>query len=146
MKFNWGNGITVAIILFMGFILFMVFKMVSTNTDLYVEDYYNQEIKFQDKIDAKSNLASLKGAFKLEVKEKVIEVTFPDDFRNKIVTGQVNMYKPDNAKLDKSYKINLNNNIHYVMLNDLVKGNYTLTVDMIEGEIRYLYEREFTIY
>jgi hypothetical protein len=41
---NWGKGIIVTMAAFMSFILFMVFTLLSKNTDLESEDYYKKEI------------------------------------------------------------------------------------------------------
>ena len=54
IKLNWGFGIIVAFVSFIGFILFFVITMSSDKKysyDLVATDYYNQELKFQNKID-----------------------------------------------------------------------------------------------
>ena len=43
----------------MSFILFLVVKANLTTTELVAEDYYDQEITYQDKIDAKHNAKGL---------------------------------------------------------------------------------------
>ncbi len=54
MKFNWGTGIVLAFIGFIGFIMYFIVSM-HTDTkydhDLVTEDYYKQELEFQNDID-----------------------------------------------------------------------------------------------
>ena len=54
MKINWGTGIVIAIVLFMGFILFFVLSVQANHkydNELVVEEYYKQERVLQKKID-----------------------------------------------------------------------------------------------
>ena len=53
MKINWGTGIVLAIIAFIGFILFFVIKMSTddrANHDLVTEEYYKAELGYQKEI------------------------------------------------------------------------------------------------
>ena len=62
MKFNWGTGIVLA---FIGFISFIMYFVVNMNTDkkldhdLVTEDYYKQELKYQNDIDKEKNAKTL---------------------------------------------------------------------------------------
>lgn len=55
MKFNWGWGILITMIFFMGFILTMVY-MISSKTsfdhELVFENYYQRDLVYQNEIDA----------------------------------------------------------------------------------------------
>lgn len=64
-KFNWGKSITIIIISFMGFILFMAFKTSNTKSDLNAKDSYKQEVNYQSKIDAEHCVGNLKGKITL---------------------------------------------------------------------------------
>ena len=50
MKINWGTGIVLAFIGFIGFILYFVIRMStddSANHDLVTEEYYKKELSYQ---------------------------------------------------------------------------------------------------
>ena len=57
MKINWGTAIVLVFIGFISFIMYFVIKM-NTNKkyehDLVTEDYYSKELAFQEEIDAKN--------------------------------------------------------------------------------------------
>ena len=62
MKWNWGKGIVLGMLAFMGFILYMVITMsVDKNYshDLVTEEYYAKEMVYQTEIDAEKNLNGL---------------------------------------------------------------------------------------
>ncbi len=145
MKLNWGTGITTFIIAFMLFILFMVFKATQTKSDLYSEDYYNQEITYQSKINALNNAQKLKGALTVIQKEDTLVINYPSDFLDKEIVGKLNFFKPDNAALDKVYKISETNNVQTISKNDLVSGNYILKIECEVGETPYFFEQTLLV-
>lgn len=52
---NWGKGIALFLVLFIGFILTLAIILMQANTDLVGEDYYKKEIAYEDEIVAESN-------------------------------------------------------------------------------------------
>jgi len=55
IKFNWGWGILITMMAFMGFIMTMVYKISSENAfnhELVFENYYQRDLVYQDEIDA----------------------------------------------------------------------------------------------
>ena len=48
---NWGFKILMLYAAFVGMIIFLVFRTAHENIDLVTEDYYQQELAFQNKID-----------------------------------------------------------------------------------------------
>ncbi len=58
MKINWGTGIVIAFALFITFILYFVFKVQSDSqydNELVVEEYYKQELKFENQMEKEQN-------------------------------------------------------------------------------------------
>jgi hypothetical protein len=142
--FNWGTGITIAIIAFMGFILFIVFQATSTDADLYADDYYQQEIDYQDKIDAKANTNELKNSIKVQQTEDIITIDFPNEFVGQSVTGTAFFYRPDNASLDKRFKIKTTDNQQIIMKKNITSGQYDLKINCKVNSKVYFMEQ--TIY
>ncbi len=97
MRFNWGTGITIGIVLFMAFILFMVFKATQTDSDLNAENYYEQEMAYQERIDAIANAAPFKNEVDVQQIEGGLEITYPAEL---VEEGTVHLFRPDNAGLD----------------------------------------------
>ena len=59
---NWGYKILIVYIVFIAGIVTLVYKSSVQNQDLVVNDYYDQELKYQDKIDAVLRTNNLKSA------------------------------------------------------------------------------------
>lgn len=145
MKLNWGTGITIAIIAFMGFILFMVFKATTTKSDLFAENYYEQEINYQSKINALQNAEKLEGEIIITQERQQLIVQYPVDFEGESISGQIHFFKPDNAALDKIVDINVNDNKQSFSKSELVAGTYNLKINWQFNGIEYLVEKQVQI-
>lgn len=141
MKFNWGTGITIAIIAFMSFILFMVIQAINTNADLYAEDYYDQEIKFQNKINARTNYLKIKDELVLLQNDTSVTVKFPSFFEGKTIAGTIYFYRANNADFDQEYLITRENNQQEITTKKLVTGRYSVKISWKTNDTPYYYEK-----
>lgn len=105
MKFNWGTGIAITLILFAGLMGFMVYSAMQQDFDLVSEDYYAEEIAYQDIIDQKTNALRLKGEAQLtEIGDQVI-LHLPNDLEGKTKSIEVHMYCEREA--DNDFKFDM---------------------------------------
>lgn len=141
MKFNWGVGVFTLYGAFVLLILFLVYKSTSTKVDLVTEDYYQQELKYQDKIDQKSNAASLEQGLKHEVSGSTIFLAFPPDHQS--ASGTVMVYRPSNKAYDKYFDIELDENSKMVIIMEKSPiGLYKLKIDWSNNDIDYYVEED----
>lgn len=145
MKWNWGTGIVIGMICFIGFILFFVIKM-STNDayshDLVTEEYYAKEMAYQTEIDAETNTYNLSEKM---ISKKVAEgwlITFPKELSPGSIKGNVFMYRPSNEKLDFETQIQLNNNDLIIPGNKLIEGRWNIILDWTYEGKSYMYKEE----
>ncbi|TDQ23921.1 FixH family protein [Tenacibaculum caenipelagi] len=145
MKLNWGTGIVIAIIGFIGFIMYFVIAMSTDknyNHDLVTEKYYQQELEFQHKIDATKNANTLKEKIKIERTNEGVKVHFPTDFNLKDIKGKVFLYRPSDKQLDFEIPISLSNTYLLVPENRLLGGRWNITVSWNYKNKDYLYQEE----
>ena len=141
MKFNWGTGITIFIVCFVGFILTMVYKATSLDHHLVAEDYYDQEIKFQELINKKKNSANFGYTLNLEQLNGMLIVDLGEKLKN-IQNGTVVLYKIDevkdgvlNLKTDHEGK-------QYIVLEPFKKGRYLIKVNFKQNDKLFYLEKE----
>ena len=141
MKFNWGVGVFVLYSAFVILILFLVFKSVNTKVDLVTEDYYQQELKYQDKIDQKRNYAGLEQGLKHEVSGSTIFLAFPPGHQS--AEGTVMVYRPSNKSYDKMFDIKLDENSKMIIaMENSPIGLYKLKVDWSNRDTAYYVEED----
>lgn len=127
MKLNWGQSITIVIILFMAFILTLVYKMHYRTADLVRDDYYEQEILYNDKKQSINNYKSLKDKISITQKEEGIIIQFPSSIDVK--KGHVQFYRADDKSLDKDYELSLNKEQKMILpYNDFRVGKYEINI------------------
>jgi len=90
---NWGYKIFIVYGVFVAGILFMVVKSSSQQMDLVTTDYYEKELKYQDKIDEAARTNALSENIRYEIKDQHIILFFPKDFSGKKITGKAGFYR-----------------------------------------------------
>lgn len=126
---NWGKGLTVAMILFMGFIITLVTIMIRTSTDLESEDYYSREVNYEQEIQAQKNANELE-KISINEDEEHLVLKVPENIE--LPTVKVNFIRPNDKKMDKTFEFQ-NSKTLLVSKKELEKGIYKL-------EIIYEYE------
>ncbi|TRZ46477.1 FixH family protein [Robertkochia solimangrovi] len=147
MKFriNWGTGIVIAFVLFIGFIMYFV-VLVNTDSsydhDLVTEEYYKKELDFQHMME-KEKRAQKEG---MEVTwnkaEEGILLRFPDKVVPAGVTGKIYFYRPSNKKLDFEVPLAVQGSTVLVPGDKLVEGRWNITVDWQYEGAEYLTTEE----
>lgn len=132
-KFHWGHGLALAMVAFIIFILSMIFFFPNgqENSELVANDYYQEELSYQEVIDAKHNAELLPKELQPEYvqNEEGIKVIFPDKTVDKNSEVKFHLYRIDNQRLDIKKTITLDvQNAFFIPKNILVTGGYVLKV------------------
>lgn len=110
---------------FMTFILYMVVTLMSKNTDLESENYYEREMEFDTEINALTNTNQLKEKVKVTQDENYFVVQFPDV--ENINSIEVLMFRPNNEKDDKTFTVSDSKTL-MIPINKLKKGAYKMNI------------------
>lgn len=148
MKLNWGNWIAAVYIAFVLFIGLMVYLAFGEKWDLVAEDYYEQELKYQDKIDRKANVFEEGLKPKLYVTEASLNIEFPDSILNEVIDdGKVEFFRPSDAAKDVTVTFDelADEKELRVPLQILSKGKYLAKVSWKSGDKEYFYEQNVII-
>lgn len=145
MKLNWGTGIVIA---FIGFISFIMYFVINMNTDkkldhdLVTEDYYKQELKYQNDIDKEKNAKTLSANLKWRKTEEGMLISFPENLEPSNISGKVFLYRPSNKQLDFETTISLSN--HNLLIPDkrLLDGRWNIKIDWNYKGNNYLFKEE----
>lgn len=131
MKINWGTGLVIALGLFIAFILYFVITMMTDskyNHDLVVEEYYKQEVGFQDQLNAEKN--ALNSPFKVRVEESTagIDLVFPEEIANTMQNAKVYFYRVSDKNMDFEKEIVLTNNRMQIPATQVIPGRWDISV------------------
>ena len=144
MKINWGIKIIIAFIIFAGGMGTMVGISMSKNIDLVAENYYEKELKYQDRIDMinRTNLLTEKPV--IENIGNAIRVKFP--FMKENIAGKINFYRAMDKKKDFTVDINQNaEGIQNIPVENLDKGNWKVEVVWKANDKEYFVQSDVFI-
>ncbi|WP_299215280.1 FixH family protein [uncultured Aquimarina sp.] len=147
MKINWGTAI---VLVFIGFISFILYFVVRMNTDkkfehdLVTEDYYKQELAFQQEINAEENGNALQNNVAIKKIAEGLVVVFPKDKNYTKLSGTISLYRPSNKRLDFEIPIMLQSSEILVPQNRLIEGRWNITVNWEYENTSYLFKESFT--
>jgi hypothetical protein len=146
IKISWGTKIA---ILYIGFVLLigtLVGMCIKQKNDLVSEDYYQKELEFQNKIDDTKNADVLNEKITHTISDQNIELTFPIEFKEKKVTGEIVFFRPSDASKDYKTSVILNDQEQQLIaLNNLSKGMYKLQIGWKANDISYYNEEIIVI-
>ena len=129
---NWGNYIALSFIAFGLFIGYMAVVSFQQNVDLVAEDYYQQEIAYQDHIDKVNNTRSLSNEVTVKQQNGKLSIRFPEAMPG--ISGQIVLFRPSDAALDRNFEIRVNDSMEQsISTTDLAKGMYKVKVDWTNG-------------
>ena len=147
MKINWGTGIVLAFLAFISFILFLVITMTTNKEldhDLVVDEYYKQELDFQNKLDKEQNAAHLAEDIRVEKTAEGFLVYFPENMELNDIKGKMFLYRPSNKQLDFELPVSLSTHTLLVPDDRLVDGRWNIEIDWTHGPESYFFQQELT--
>jgi hypothetical protein len=140
---NWGKGLTIVIIAFMSFILYMVITLMTKgNADLVSEDYYKKEIEYEKEISALKNTEASKEKVVIMDKGDFIIFQFPTT--KNIENIEIQLLRPNNDKKDVTVTEKNTKNV-MVEKKKLEKGIYKASIHYTSQGQRFLQKEELKI-
>ncbi len=101
---NWGKGIFIFYSLFVVAILSVVYFSFTQEVNLVAEDYYKQEIAYEDQIIRIQNADKLANKPTIILKNNFIELAFPKEITPK---GSILLFRPSDSSKDRRIPIAL---------------------------------------
>ena len=124
---HWGYRIALVYTAFVFFMLFLVYRAFQESFDLVTPNYYQEELRHQEKIDQKA-LAQALGADKpsLRIDAQGLQIIFKPELLEAVEGGEIYLFRPSDARLDKrmALKPALETGQQRIALADLEQGVY----------------------
>ncbi len=140
---NWGKGLTITIIAFMSFILYMVITLMTKgNADLVSEDYYKKEIEYEKEITALKNSENATEKVTINNKGEFIVFQFPNT--KEIDNIEIHLLRPNNDKADLTFSEKDTKNV-MIEKKKLEKGIYKASIRYNSEGQPFLQKEELNI-
>lgn len=137
MKFNWGAGITALYLGFVAMILLLVTMSVNQKIDLVTDHYYDEETKFQEKLNKTNRATALAEPLQWTANEEGLTIVYPKNATDPELKGTIKLYCPSNDKNDRSFEIASLNNQQFIPASKIPNARYRLQIDWKNGADTY---------
>lgn len=97
---SWGNKLVIVFVVFAGLIGTLVYNCTKQNFELVSKDYYNDELKYQEKIDGANNANKLT-TVALSQSPAEVTIQLPKELNGLAVNGEAWFYCVTNSKNDR---------------------------------------------
>ncbi len=99
---SWPISIFVVYVAFVGMFIAVYIVGSRQNNDLVAENYYEQELKYQDRIDQMKNVHSLATmpAARFDISRQVVVISLPAEVLTDDLKGMIYFTRDDNSALD----------------------------------------------
>lgn len=148
MKFNWGTGIVVGMVLYMGFIITLSTKMIGSKVDLVDNNYYELGIEHEQHIERVKATRALSQPIDVKVNfsAQQLELTFPKEFNNQSIKGTVILFRPADKNEDVRKPLKLDSKLQQnISLSKLSDGIWKVKLQWNSAGKDYYYEKEIVI-
>lgn len=117
----------IILISFILFIMYIAFFKSNITSELVSDNYYEEEMKYQEIIDECQNTTNLSKKIDIKIMYYGIKICFPEFFNYKNTKGYIILLRPSNKKWDSYQILKLNSQGEtFIYANKLKKGVYQL--------------------
>lgn len=139
-KFTWGHGIVIALGSFIAFILFLIFVFSNgmQTSELVSDNYYQDELLYQQTIDAKNNADMQAEKPSYSQSPAGITITFPASITPEGKSVKFELFRTDDSNLDVAKEVQLNAQNQFTIPSKVIsKGSYTLKLNWEKNNKSY---------
>jgi hypothetical protein len=141
--FNWGHGIALFFTIFVITTISILLISFTKDFDLQTENYYQEELVFEEMITKKRNVIADQLVFEVSSTEGAIEFTISGHEQQEM-HGDILIYRPSDKRLDLKFELTLDENGKQVIRHEsLQAGLYLIKVDFASANKEYYLEKEF---
>ncbi|MBK6364774.1 MAG: FixH family protein [Saprospiraceae bacterium] len=147
MKFNWGTGIAIFLILFIGALIWVLYQSRQVDNSLVSDTYYQEDLMYQKKYEKLENYAKLteKVNIQFTAGDKNILIKFPVEEGRKH-SGTITLYRANKISEDKMIPFSLlQDSIFSIPVEGLDSGKWSLKMDWKWGKTSLFSEQLIVI-
>ena len=149
MKFNWGHGISIFLVIFVLTTIGVV-VLISTDSaydhEVVSDFYYKEGLEYQYEIERENNLKSLESKMFYSYTEAGLISTFPTELDASKITGKLEMFRPSKKLLDFEEAVSVDDNHQMLIPADkLIRGKWRVKILFKEDRTEYLYKAELVL-
>lgn len=134
-----------ALIAFAGMMAYFVVRAAQNPEPLITERYYEQELLFQGRIDARTRTLALAEPVRITATKDQVRVTFPMDVRDRHVAGELELLRANDAQEDRTVGIDDVRDGAFAVAVHLRPGRYIAQLEWRADTVTYYSEEQLIV-
>lgn len=130
-SWDWGKGLTLAIVLFIISTLSVVAFVVSLDYYMVTENHYEKAENYQEHIDRVEQASAMNQPLEIKLMpgDRAVRLQFPNSLALENLEGTVELYRPNDSSLDQEFDLTLDQNgIQEISSRNLARGKWLVKV------------------
>lgn len=140
---NWGKGLVLALVSFAALMAWFIVKAQQNPEPLVTEQYYEQELKYQERIEA-TERANRIGEVGITATRTSVRISFPDSLRGSTITGDLLLQRPNDPSEDRMYTVTASAGMTDLDA-ELTAGRYNAELSWTTNGIPYFTKAKITV-
>jgi len=145
MKFNWGTGILIFLILFLAACAVFITFAMRQDVNLVHKDYYEKGVDYTEQMDVNARSLPFKNDFKVTNQKDFLVVNIEESLSAKIDSGKVLMFRPSDSNQDILYDLLAKSRNLNLPKENLVSGRYILKIYWYSNGLKYEIDQDVNV-
>jgi nitrogen fixation protein FixH len=144
----WPIGLIVTFVIFISGTIGLVVMACNQRVDLVNANYYDQEIKYQSRIDSEARAQQLgaSASISYDATLKRIVITLPKEIAQKGVSGEIELYRPSMAGLDRQVALDMKySNVQSIDASGLKAGLWRVRATWTANNQDYFMDQKIVV-
>lgn len=137
MKFNWGTGILIFLILFLAACTAFIIFAMSQDVNLVHKDYYEKGVDYTDKMNTDARSTQFSDKIQIDYNDEYLLIDFEDSLVANIDSGKVLLYRPSNSNQDVLFPMTFSESVIKIPKENLITGRYILKLSWYSDGVKY---------
>ena len=141
IKISWGTGIVMVFAIFMGGTISTAVYLMNQDVNLVADDYYDQELKYQQQIDRMERTSRLETKQIVSFDGSIVSINIPTSVLSEKLTGEIYFYRPSDSKSDIKIPLIIDTSgVQLIPVKRLEKGYWKIKVSWLSKGKGYFSE------
>jgi hypothetical protein len=126
MKFNWGTGIFVFLVVFLLACGIFIYFAMNQQVNLVHKDYYEKGVDYSEQMKVNERSKPFAHSIKTSISNSTLTIKIVDSLAEKIDSGTVLMFRPSDKTKDISVQVKAGASQLEIDKSNLISGRYIL--------------------
>ena len=145
MKLNWGTGIFIFLLLFLGAAAVFITFAMRQEVNLVHEDYYEKGVDYGEQLNAEARSLGYRDSIQIDFEDAFMILDFRGSDRMAIDSGEVYLYRPSSSTLDMRSPFDFAGSTCRIPRQKLSSGRYILKLSWYMDGTKYEVDKAFEV-